>query len=41
MYAKEVISLVLGTVGVLLVPAVIWSWPSIDRLRRDRNKRQG
>jgi hypothetical protein len=39
MYAKEVISLVLGTVGVLLVPAIIWSLPSLNRLRRDRGKR--
>jgi len=40
MYATEVISLVLGTVAVLLVPAAIWSLPSVNRLRRDRNRRQ-
>lgn len=41
MYAKEVISLVLGTVAVLLVPAAVWSLPSISKLRRDRHERRG
>lgn len=41
MYAKEVISLVLGTVTVLLVPAVIWSLPNINQIWKDRNKRRG
>lgn len=41
MYAEEVISLVLGTIAVLLVPAVIWSLPSVNRLRRDRKERRG
>lgn len=41
MYAKEVISLVLGTVTVLLVPAIVWSLPSVNRLWRDKKKRQG
>lgn len=41
MYTKEVISLVLGAVGVLLVPAVIWSLPAVHRLRGGKNRRGG
>lgn len=41
MYTKEVISLVFGTLGVLLVPAVIWSLPALHRFRDGRNNRRG
>ena len=28
MYIGEVVLLVLGTIAVLAVPALLWSWPS-------------
>ena len=35
MYVGEVVLLVLGTIAVLAVPALLWSWPG-NRANREK-----
>ncbi len=41
MYIREVVILVVGIVGVVLVPALVWASSGADRLRGGRPRRKG